>query len=98
VAYKNEIPVLVIERDGGNYEAQTGHYDPEQRKRDAKKEYICAKHGIRLWRWKNWVADLAFESMSRSLRRGIKGKLYASYGTLKTDCTKLCECTRKDGV
>jgi hypothetical protein len=99
VAYKDGVPVIVFERDGGvpakNGLPAKGHSSKEQRKRDKRKDHLLNKHGIRVWRWWNSDADAAKRGTAPNLRRDIKARFYAPYGSLLSDYSKKCKCTER---
>jgi hypothetical protein len=95
VALKDNVPVLVFERDGGNKKKGLGHCNEEQKKRDRRKEHLLNKHSIRVWRWWNSVADATRNGVLPNFKRDVKAKFYAPYGSLIGDYSKTCKCTER---
>ncbi len=85
VAYREGIPVCVFELDDDRI-------DESQEKQNRREEQVLARHGIRTWRmWKGELANIG-KDRGKLLRRGVKSRMYATYGALHTDAKKLCVC------
>lgn len=89
VAFNEGRAVCVFELDGQQ------HIEEEQEKRDARKEAVLARHGIRTWRMWNGELFNVREDGGKILRRHVKAHMYAPYGTLATDWKKLCNCKKE---